>query len=207
MCSVCVDFASRLAAGNVNDSYGAIAQLVERFHGMEEAGGSIPPSSTPQVPSFEPLGRFFGGLVVGEGSFTSSRALPEFRDGRPRRRFVFSVEMAADHPMLELLWCYFGAGSLQALPPRRSGYLATTRFAIASNRRHLTTTIPIAEVHVLHSAKRRQFDAWRDELSAYLEAHPTRYGRGPSTCRMDGCDRPVRGRGLCRSHYYAETGH
>ena len=25
---------------------GAIAQLAERFHGMEEVGGSIPPSST-----------------------------------------------------------------------------------------------------------------------------------------------------------------
>ena len=31
-------------------SHGAIAQLVERFHGMEEVRGSIPLSSTPRSP-------------------------------------------------------------------------------------------------------------------------------------------------------------
>ncbi len=30
----------------VRDSVGAIAQLGERLHGMQEVGGSIPPSST-----------------------------------------------------------------------------------------------------------------------------------------------------------------
>src|SRR6478735_5514587 len=46
MCSVRGDFAERFAAGRVNDSYGAIAQLVERFHGMEEVRSSILLSST-----------------------------------------------------------------------------------------------------------------------------------------------------------------
>ena len=32
--------------GSVKQSFGAIAQLVERFHGMEEARGSNPLSST-----------------------------------------------------------------------------------------------------------------------------------------------------------------
>jgi hypothetical protein len=31
--------------------YGAVAQLEERLHGMQEAGGSSPPSSTPASPS------------------------------------------------------------------------------------------------------------------------------------------------------------
>ena len=40
------DFADLVAAGTVRNSFGAIAQLVERFHGMEEVRGSIPLSST-----------------------------------------------------------------------------------------------------------------------------------------------------------------
>ena len=42
------DFADFVAAGTVRNPFGAIAQLVERFHGMEEVRGSIPLSSTPK---------------------------------------------------------------------------------------------------------------------------------------------------------------
>jgi prevent-host-death family protein len=35
---------------------GAVAQLEERLHGMQEAGGSSPPSSTPIEPSILPVG-------------------------------------------------------------------------------------------------------------------------------------------------------
>ncbi len=42
------DFADLVAAGTVRNPFGAIAQLVERFHGMEEVRGSIPLSSTPK---------------------------------------------------------------------------------------------------------------------------------------------------------------
>ena len=42
------DFADLVAAGTVPTPFGAIAQLVERFHGMEEVRGSIPLSSTPK---------------------------------------------------------------------------------------------------------------------------------------------------------------
>ncbi len=34
-----------------------------------------------------------------------------------------------------------------------------------------------------------------------------RLGKGPSGCSEFGCDRPVRGRRLCRSHYYRATGY
>ena len=33
------------------------------------------------------------------------------------------------------------------------------------------------------------------------------WGKGLSTCSVEGCDRPVRGRGLCRRHYYRATGY
>ena len=206
MCSVCGDFAERMALASLNPPCGAIAQLVERFHGMEEVDGSIPSSSTLPVTTTAAVAWFIGGLIVGEGSFTSTRVLPPFADGTERRRFVFSLEMAADRELVTALRDYFGAGSLVDSRARRAGYLPTTRFAISSNRRHLTTTIPFAEEHLLPSAKRRQFDRWRAQLSDYLSAHPTRYGKGPSACREPGCEEPVRGRGLCRSHYYRETG-
>ncbi len=42
---------------NTWSHYGAIAQLGERLHGMQEVGGSIPPSSTREsVPCFNVLG-------------------------------------------------------------------------------------------------------------------------------------------------------
>ena len=49
----CCDGRSRV--GIVDRRFGAIAQLVERFHGMEEVKGSIPFSSTPE-PQFRSLG-------------------------------------------------------------------------------------------------------------------------------------------------------
>ena len=48
MCRVCAVFVSRVRTGTVRGPHGAIAQLVERFHGMEEVRGSIPLSSTPK---------------------------------------------------------------------------------------------------------------------------------------------------------------
>jgi prevent-host-death family protein len=40
-----------MAAGNVNGSFGPVAQLVEHLHGMEGARGSSPLSSTPSAPA------------------------------------------------------------------------------------------------------------------------------------------------------------
>ena len=70
---------------------GAIAQLVERFHGMEEVRGSIPLSSTPN-PRYGGGSGVFGGVLsvwfsrllrlvtVSFGRFTMfADALPEFR--------------------------------------------------------------------------------------------------------------------------------
>ena len=63
------------------------------------------------------------------------------------------------------------------------------------------------ERYLLPCAKKRQFEQWRADLDSYEALHPTRWGRGPSPCSEPGCERPVRGRGLCRAHYCRATGH
>jgi hypothetical protein len=175
---------------------------------MDEAAGSIPASSTPGPSELvDRAGFFLGGYVAGEGCFTSSAVRPPYRDGSERRRFVFAVSVAAcDLEVLRALHELVGGGSLRVRPPRRDGWQPTATFAVSSNRMHLRTTLPFADRYLLPSAKRDQYLCWRAELLAHLEAHPSRWGRGPSTCRVPGCDRPVRGRGLCRSHYYRATG-
>ena len=95
MCSVCDDFAERLQLGSVNDPYGAIAQLVERFHGMEEVKGSIPFSSTTTNACEGPVTDWsLAGSVAGEGYSSVTRELPPHREGDPRLRFVLGVQVA-----------------------------------------------------------------------------------------------------------------
>ena len=188
---------------------GAIAQLVERFHGMEEVGGSIPPSSTlvPLVQAIRCVGYTLGGFVAGEGCYSVTRRLPTYADGSVRPRFVFKCTVAArDRPLLEALRMLLQRGTINDEPGRR-GWQPSSTFTIGSNRAHHAATIPFSDTFLLPSAKRDQYRRWRDALVAHEALHPSKIGRGPSACSQPGCGRPVRGRGLCRSHYYRATGH
>lgn len=79
---------------------------------------------------------------------------------------------------------------------------------MSSNKAHFAATIPFAERFLPPwSHKRAQFEEWRAALLEYEEAHPQVRKRGPSPCRVPGCEKPVRGQGLCRSHYHRVTGH
>ena len=148
-----------------------------------------------------------GGFVAGEGCFCTAR-LPPFADGSPRRRFVFQVNVATrDLALLEQLRSFLGYGSITARPPGRPGHLPTSEFRVSSFRAHREATIPFAERYLIPCAKRDQFERWRAEMDEYLRAHPSRWGLGPSPCSVPGCGKPVRGRGLCRSHYYRATGY
>jgi len=130
------------------------------------------------------------------------------RDGSPRVRFVFQVTVASrDRAMLEALRETLGRGSLRDIAPEREHWLPRTVFTINSHRAHRASTIPFFEQHLFPCAKRTQFEQWRDALDGYERAHPNRFGRGPSPCSAPDCDKPVRGRGLCRSHYYRATGY
>jgi LAGLIDADG endonuclease len=209
MCSVCARFEQGAADGRVPVPSGAIAQVVERLHGMEKAEGSSPSSSTLSEPSDERrrLGFAFGGLVAAEGTFTTSRLRPDRADGSRRTRFLFALTMAArDRPLVLALRDYLCVGSLTDRPRRSERWQPTVTLTVSGRRSHHAATIPFAEAYLLPSAKRAQFERWRDQLAAYESAFPSRYGKGRSTCRLEGCDRPVRGRGLCRAHYYRATG-
>ncbi len=209
MCSACGDFADRWAAGKVNDSYGAIAQLVERFHGMEEVWSSILHSSTTQDRDQGPAsGWSLAGFVAGEGCFSVTRKLPTYADGDPRLRFVFVVQVARrDRRLLEALQQTLACGSIHEKQPARAGWQPTSVFTVSGIRSHRERVIPFMDRHLLGGHKRHQFELWVRAMDAHELAHPTRWGKGPSTCNIAGCDRAVRGRGLCRSHYYRETGH
>ncbi len=190
-------------AGTVAPS-GAVAQLVERIHGMDEVTGPIPVSSTSFGHTGRSLGFLLGGFVAGEGSFFTSR-LPPRRDGRTRTRFVFQVAVATrDRPVLEALREFLGFGSVTDHRPARAHWQPMSSFTIASFRGHYAATIPFAERYLLPSANKAQYERWRDAFLAYDE---TRARRTRSVCSEPGCEGCVRGRGLCRSHYYRSTGY
>src|SRR5215204_2983878 len=81
---------------------------------------------------------------------------------------------------------------------RNPRHLNQVELVINSRRAHFATTIPFMERNLLQCAKRIQFEAWRDALVEHERLHPSRFRKGPSTCSVIGCDKPVGGRGLCR---------
>lgn len=210
MCTVCNDFEARVRTGTVDLSHGAIAQVVERLHGMEKAEGSSPSSSTLRglVVTLRRTGFVLAGLVAGEGSFTVSSLPSAYADGSTRLRFRFCMTMTRrDRSVLEALQQFLGVGSIQDRPRQRTSEQPTSTFVVGSHRQLHERVIPFAETFLIATAKRQQFEEWRDAFEAHETAHPSRWGKGPSTCSVEGCHRPVRGRGVCRSHYHQLTGY
>jgi hypothetical protein len=112
-----------------------------------------------------------------------------------------------DQLVLENLRATLGVGSLRVLKARNPKHLEQVVFTVNSLRAHQTATVPFFNDFLPVSEKRRQFEIWRDAMIWWDAVRPSRYGKGPSPCSEPGCDRPVRGRGLCRIHYYRETGY
>jgi hypothetical protein len=158
---------------------------------------------------WDSIGFTLGGFVAGEGFFcTTRRKEPFVADGSARLRFIFGVTVARrDVRMLEALQAFLGHGTIRHKDGREPHHQPLSEFAIVSARVHHAATIPFGRRFILPSAKRQQFDGWVETMARYEEQRPSRWGRGPSPCSMPGCDRPVRGQGLCRSHYYRATGY
>jgi hypothetical protein len=150
------------------------------------------------------VGYTLAGFIAGEGCFTTTR-LESFADGSPRVRWKFQVAVATrDRPLLEALREFLGVGAISDAPPRREHWQPISTFTVSSRRALLRQVVPFADRYLLRSAKRSQFETWRSALRDYDELHPP---RSRSKCSVPGCDGFVRGRGLCRSHYYRETGY
>src|SRR4051812_1871739 len=158
MCVVCERVDGELATANLAASHGAIAQLVERFHGMEEVRDSISRSSTELVGN----GAALAGLVAGEGCFTVGILSPRV-DGTPRRRFRFVVTMAdRDLPVLEALRAFIGVGSVSRRPAQRSNWQPTATYTVAGRKGLREALIPFCDRYLLASHKRTQYLRWRD---------------------------------------------
>src|SRR4051812_17361092 len=169
MCVVCDDFEERLAAGNVPDPYGAVAQLVERLHGMEEVARSIRVSSTNVVQalslSWVFAGHFFGGLIAGEGSYLETTNGDRFVSGEVRKRFIFSLTLASwDQELVEALRAFLGVGGVYARAAVKAHWQPTTTIRVQSHTAHRKIVIPFSEAFLPPSAKRGQFERWRNAL-------------------------------------------
>jgi hypothetical protein len=213
MCSVCETAAAGETADNLELPHGAVAQLAEHLHGMQGVTGSNPVSSTdlsaPFHRAWRSIGFTRGGFVAGEGWFGCKRRPEPFvRDGSVRLRFVFGVTIAQrDRPILEALAAFLGHGAIRDKPPGKAHHQPLSELSISSMSVHRAATIPFGRHFLVASPKQRQFDGWVTAMDDYEARRPSQYGRGPSQCSMPECDLPVRGRSLCRSHYYRATGY
>ncbi len=177
------------------------------------SGVRIPLSSTDATQPFHRVWRSIGftlaGFVAGEGWFGTRRQKARFvQDGSDRLCFGFAVTIARrDRPVLEALAMFLGHGTIHDKPPGRVHHQPLSVFSISSLRGHRAATIPFADRFLLPCQKRRQFEAWRDSIEVYEARRPTQHGRGRSQCSVPGCSGLVRGRSLCRSHYYRATGY
>jgi hypothetical protein len=140
------------------------------------------------------IAAFVGGFVAAEGSFTIS--------GRPPS-FTFAVGLGAlDKGMCQGLQSFLGVGHLTAFARRRVHYDDEVCFAVRSLRDLVEVVVPFMDEHLPPSYKRIQNETWRARLLDYWE-HDAKRVR---PCSVEGCKRPRRAKGLCRSHYYAAFG-
>jgi hypothetical protein len=195
-------FEARMAADTLVNP-GGVAQS-GRAPAWHAGGSWVRAPSPPLLPElFEfvrSVGFTLGGLVAGEGSFTTVRQRRPYRDGSPRLKFVFRMTMARrDLPLLEALRSFLGYGSIPHHERGRAHWQPTSTLRIHSIWAHGKATIPFAEEFLLPCGKRRQYVEWRDRLIAYDK-------KRVRPCTVEGCDKPRRAHGLCRQHLYSRLG-
>ncbi len=161
---------------------------IVRFAAVDSAD----PTTT--VPPVTELAAYLGGFTAAEGCFVCTD------DGT---RFSFAVGLGAtDIVSCQLLSIYFGVGRIQRSPRRSEHQDDEVCFAVRSLRELVEVVVPFMDEHLPPSYKRTQYEAWRTRLLDYWE-HDAKRVR---PCSVEGCERPRRAKGLCRSHYYAAFG-
>jgi hypothetical protein len=114
---------------------------------------------------------------------------------------------ARDAAVVVALRDFIGTGSIARLAPRRATWQPTVSYSVTGRRGVRDHVIPFCDTFLIASAKHTQYVRWRYAFREYEQHFPSKWGSGPSPCAIDGCNKPVRGRGLCRAHYYEATGY
>ena len=210
MCGACDRFEARRAGDKVVPFPWGCSSIgrARPWHGRGSA--SIRVSSTSidvLVEAYRLAGAALGGVVAGEGHFGVTRKRPDFttgearltirvlgRDGDPRHG---GARSAAEHPALR-----FDPGRT----PTQPHWQPIAYFSITSQRAHHAAVIPFADRYLVPGAKRDQFERWRSASYAYESFTRADMAVVPPRA-VPGCAEPVRGRGLCRRHYYRATGY
>src|SRR5688572_17201981 len=180
MRSVCASSEPRRSTAIVGPSHGAIAQVVERLHGMQEVEGSNPSSSTPRAlgQALRLTASTLAGVFAAEGWFTVTQ-IGRYRDGSAQLRFRLGLTMAArDRALVEALHSYLGVGSIQEFQ-RNPRWQRAVVFTVSSRRANLARSVPFLDEFLEPCAKRAQYETWRDRLLAHEAAHPSRWRQGP----------------------------
>lgn len=159
-----------------------------RFGGVGCAG-----PTTTVSPATE-LAAHLGGFIAAEGCFVCTEG---------GTRFAFAVGLSAsDVVSCQLMYAYFGAGRIHWSPRRKLHQDDAVCFTISALPDLVETLVPFMDEHLPASYKRIQYEAWRTALLEYWEYRAKRV----RPCTVDGCERPRRAKGLCRSHYYSAYG-
>ena len=144
-------------------------------------------STTTQQPAID-LAPFIAGFVAGEGTFTHNG-----------RNFTFAVALGeTDAGACELMHAFFGVGHVYHYPRRQPHYDDEVVFQVRKTGDLVNVIVPFMDEHLPMSYKRIQYLEWRVNVIDYWEHRMKR--RRP--CTVDGCDRPQKGRGVCRPHMY-----
>jgi hypothetical protein len=109
---------------------------------------------------------------------------------------------AVDASMCEMAQNVLGVGHIRSYTRRHPHFDDETVFAVQSVRDLVAVVVPFLDAHMPPCKKRDQYLVWRHKLIRFWNNDMKR--RRP--CTEDGCDKPQRGRGVCRRHYYVRYG-
>jgi hypothetical protein len=144
----------------------------------------------PIKPKNHPTWAWLAGYLDGDGSYVYS-----YSDRRGYNQWIMQVSAVAhinDRCVLDFLHQAFGGGIYK---DPRSPTLIWRRMLGSQSR-------SFAERFLPHLAKHSRFK--RDKIDAILHHHRQRLSiPGPERhyCEIQGCDKPVKGHGLCNMHY------
>lgn len=118
----------------------------------------------------EAIAAWVAGFIAAEGTLIAHH---QKRSGRVK--FVFAIELGAvDALACDVVAGYFACGHVRPHQRRQAHHDDTVRFQVTRLADLVERIVPFLDEHLPPSYKRRQFEAWRDELLDYWEHHARR---------------------------------